>query len=203
LAGATSLGSAFFANLNGQLFLVTAEHVVKGLGGNASVTFGDAKDVATTIPLTELAGTTKLRWTFHGVADVAAMRLKPAPKIAAVLLARGLQPASFIRDVQAPDRSRPLTTIGYPLGLGGLLLGPDKRISPLSRESKPASGLLSLPRADTKQSVVTFLLDSPSIGGFSGAPVFMLPAAFSQGAGIWFMAPGPTTQVGNSPPSSL
>ncbi len=187
-SGATSLGSGFLANLNGQLFLITAEHVAKGLSPNAMVTFGDAKDIATTIPLSQLVGGTGLRWTFHGLADVAATRIKPPANIAVLLLPRALQAGVFIRNLEVPDRNRPLTTIGYPLGLGGLLLGPDKRVSPLSRESKPASGLLTLPRADTKQAVVTFLLDSPSIGGFSGAPVFLFPAAFSQGAGISFSA---------------
>lgn len=187
-SGATSLGTGFLANLNGQLFLLTAEHVAKGLTQNVSVTFGDEKDIATSLPLAQLAGSANPRWTFHGVADVAVMHLKPAGRVAALLAPRALTPGIFIKNLEVPDRNRPLTTVGYPLGLGGLLVGPDKRISPLSRESKPASGLLTLPRADTKQPVVTFLLDSPSIGGFSGAPVFVLPSAFSQGAGLVFSA---------------
>src|SRR5439155_19668766 len=87
-SGATSLGSGFLANLNGQLFLITDEHVAKVLTQNVSVTFGDEKDIATTIPLPQLAGVSNLRWTFHGLADVAVMRLKPGSKIAALLAPR-------------------------------------------------------------------------------------------------------------------
>ncbi len=186
--GGTSLGTGFLVNFQDLLYLVTAEHVANSLDRSADVTFGDASDVAVTVKLTKLAGHSKLSWVTHGTADVAVLALTPPTEIADLLAPRALQPAIFITKLEAPPRNRPLTTVGYPLGLGGLLLGSDKRISPLSRESRPASGLLTLPRADTQTPIPTFLLDSPSIGGFSGAPVFMLPAAFSQGPGVIFSA---------------
>lgn len=182
----TNVGTGFLVNLNGRLFLVTAEHLSKDLVGSASITYGDKDDKASTVALADILTSQPLKWTTHGVADVAVVELRTSHPTNQVLLPRALLPPVFINKLETPNRERPLTTIGYPLGLGGLLLGPDKRISPITRESRAASGLLSIARFDTRQSTVMFLLDSPSVGGFSGSPVFLLPNAFSQGGALVF-----------------
>jgi hypothetical protein len=180
------VGTGFLVDLNGRLFLVTAEHVSKDMTGAVSLTYGDKDDKASTVPLADILSTTPLKWVTHGVADVAAVELKaPHPAVQA-LMPRALPPQVFINKLETPNRERPLTTIGYPLGLGALLLGPDKRISAITRESRPASGLLTLARFDTKQASVMFLLENSSIGGFSGSPVFLLPNAYSQGGALMF-----------------
>jgi hypothetical protein len=186
--GDTSIGSGFVVNLTGRLFLVTAEHVAMGVTGEGALTYGGQADQAMTTPLGDLVRSQSPQWVRHGTADVAARELRTDHPAGSLLLARALPPALFSTKLASPPRERPLTTIGYPLGLGGLLLGPDKRISPLTRESRPASGLLTLLRFDTHRPAVVFLLDNPSIGGFSGAPVFLLPSAHAQGGGLVFSA---------------
>jgi hypothetical protein len=52
-----------------------------------------------------------------------------------------------------------------------LALGVTGSFSPISRETKPASGFLVLPRFDTKLPETFLLTQEPSIGGFSGAPI--------------------------------
>lgn len=187
-AGALSLGSGFVVNLDGRLFLVTAEHVSKNVAGQVAVTYGDKDDRATTTNLADLVRSKPAKWVTHGTADVAALELRTDHPAATLLLARALPLSILISKLETPNRERPLTTIGYPLGLGGLQLGPDKRLSPLTQESRPASGLVTLERADTKVSTVMFLLDNPSIGGFSGAPVFLLPGVHFQGGALVFSA---------------
>jgi hypothetical protein len=86
-------------------------------------------------------------------------------------------------DKNAPDRDRTLTTLGFPLGIGT-----QEHFSPISRESKPASGLLTLARPDTHNAAVFFLLDNASIGGFSGAPLFLIPNPYSSGGAMVFPA---------------
>jgi hypothetical protein len=181
-AGERYVGTAFAANLNGRVFLVTAEHVTKELKGEASLTYGAQGDKAATVALAELVS----KWALHGEADVAVAEVPAAHPVTMLLKERALLPQVFISKLEAPARERPLTTFGYPLGLGALLVGPDKRISPITRESRPASGLLTLKRFDTKQPTVMFLLDNPSIGGFSGAPVMLLPSAYSKGPALVF-----------------
>src|SRR2546426_10101453 len=88
--GATSLGSGFVVNLNGRLFLVTAEHVSKTVAGQVAVTYGDKEDHAATTKLADLVRRKPGTWVTHGNADVAALELRsehPAPDL---LLARAL-----------------------------------------------------------------------------------------------------------------
>ena len=183
------IGTGFLVHLPGTLYLVTAEHVARGLGTTPQLTYGGDADRAITENLTDLAGTSPLRWVFHGTADVAVLALRGKASVLAVLSPRGLQPPHLINALQAPNRDRTLLTVGFPLGFGGLTLGPDHRISPLSRESRAASGLLTLERADTKSPAVFYLLDNPSIGGFSGAPVYMLSGVVVSQGGVGFTPP--------------
>ena len=48
----------------------------------------------------------------------------------------------------------------------------------------PSSGLLRLPRFDNRKIGAFFLLDKPSIGGFSRGPVFEFLGALSSGGGL-------------------
>lgn len=183
------LGTGFLVQLPGGLYLVTAEHVVSGLVADQKVTYGAEGDVVRTVDLRDLSGGKPPAWVLHGGADVAVLSLAGPPEVMKVLSARALQPPHLINKLEAPSRERTLTTLGFPLGLGGIALGPDGRISPLSRESHAASGLLTLARFDTKKPSTFFVLDNPSIGGFSGAPVFMLSGTVVSQGGIGFTPP--------------
>ena len=67
-------------------------------------------------------------------------------------------------------RDAELTTVGFPLGLGLRNI-----FAPLTFRSFPASDILKIPRIDmTKYILDFFLLEDPSIGGYSGGPVFDL-----------------------------
>lgn len=186
---AVEIGSGFLVAINERLFLVTAAHVAALMSSKASITMGVENDVTRTIEVMALTGVPgDPRWIVHPVADVAALPLRPGADLTGLLASRALPPSVFISKLEAPPRDRPLTVIGYPLGLGVVFTGPGGKISPITRESKAASGLLTLPRADTKRPTEFFVLDSPGVGGFSGGPVFILPSAFSQGAGLVFSA---------------
>ena len=60
----------------------------------------------------------------------------------------------------APPRAFALTTIGFALGKGAQVT-----FSPITKDSKPASGVMCEGNVDF------FYLQDPSIAGFSGAPV--------------------------------
>lgn len=183
--GEIEIGSGFLVNFNNKLFLTTAAHVAGLMSAKSSITLGIENDAAMTIALSDLTGGDP-KWVLHPVADVGVLLLHPAAKIESILTGRALPSSIFITKLEAPARDRPLTIVGFPLGLGVLYTGPGAKISSIQKESKAASGLLTLPRSDTKKPTEFFVLDSPSVGGFSGAPVFVLPAAFSKGSGIAF-----------------
>lgn len=176
----TSTGTAVLVADQERLFLVTAGHVANDTNERTTVTMRIEGDRPLTFPLPQLSGNRGPQpWVFHDHADVAVLRLQPVPELMPYLKGHFLPRENLLSTLEAPSRERPLVTLGFPLGLGVR-----DRFSPISRESKAASGLLTLPRADRKGESVFFLLDSPSIGGFSGAPVFHLPGAYSAGGGL-------------------
>jgi len=181
------IGTGFLVNLNGQLVLATAAHVAKLIGSKASMTLAVENDSASTIAIPQIWGRpSEPKWIMHPTADVAVLPLHPNSELKKSLATRSLPLTIFISKIEAPARERPLTIVGFPLGLGVLFKGPSGKISPITKVSKAASGILTLSLFDTKSPSEFFVLDSPSVGGFSGAPVFILPAAFSKGGGLSF-----------------
>lgn len=177
-------GTGFFVQdeANNYLYLITAEHLALALTINCSATMQAAGDRPITLPMSELSGSTDdLNWVLHGDADVAVLRLQPKPEIFNNHLQRHFMPFSFLSEAEyIPPRHIPLTVLGFPLTLGA-----KDRFSPISRESKPSSGMLTLQRADTKRPCNFFLLEDTSIGGFSGAPLFDIAGGyFTPGGGV-------------------
>lgn len=78
------------------------------------------------------------------------------------------RPYDHINDSDIPaSRDDELTVIGFPHGLGV-----QGKFSPLTFRSYASSAFLTLPRADTKTPSDFFCLENPSVGGYSGGPVF-------------------------------
>ena len=79
-----------------------------------------------------------------------------------------------------------MATIGFLLELGV-----KDKFFPIIKIAHPASGLFRHPRFDNNIEVSFFILDDPSVAGFSGAPVFKLTSvkvgvmASKQGAFEW------------------
>ena len=79
-------------------------------------------------------------------------------------------PVDHINLANAPaSRDDELTIIGFPKGLG--ISG---KFSPLTFRSYASSSILTLNRFDTRTPSDFFCLENPSVGGYSGGPVFDL-----------------------------
>lgn len=174
------LGTGLLIADGDLLFLVTAQHVAAQMSPDSLATIRTLEDRPITVTLAKMSGSSsELKWFYHDKADVAVLPLLPGSDVMPHLKEHFLPKEMVSAKLEAPSREQPLTTIGFPLGLGV-----KERFSPISRESKTASGLLTIPRFDTKQPAIFYLLDSPSIGGFSGAPIFELPGAHSSQGGL-------------------
>jgi hypothetical protein len=159
-------GSGFFIINGAALLLVTAEHVARGLTGGALAVIQGPDGKGLEISLDRLAGA-RSSWRYHQTADLAVLCISTAQASNPILKGRFL-PVNMIRsEASAPSRAITLTVFGFPLALG--ITG---EFSPISRETRPASGLITTNRGDTKTPAVFFVTQDPSIGGFSGAPVF-------------------------------
>ena len=90
------------------------------------------------------------------------------------------------KEEKSPDRSKIITIIGFPFKLGT-----ERFFSPISRDTQPASGLLEFERADKKIKSVFFITQDPSVGGFSGGPVFDRRLPYNESGGMVIMSGDP------------
>jgi hypothetical protein len=173
-------GTGFFVTSQKQ-YLVTAGHVAKFITSKSILTMRNPGDVPATVLLSALyPGEPKLPWHFHPEADVAVLELalNSLDLTTNRFFDRRFLPMDMLNsDETAPQRERPLVVMGFPLALGTT-----GRFSPLTVEAKAASGLLRLKRPDTNTEATFFVIDRPSIGGYSGAPVFLMPWPYSDDA---------------------
>jgi S1-C subfamily serine protease len=156
-----NVGSGFLVARAQDVYLVTAAHVARNVGSDWTlfVQGSDGRPVKTRMQ--------QPPWEFAAQHDVAVLLLAPKEDQKAFLLSRSLPMKTLSARPLPPSRDITLTVMGYPLGMGV-----QGFISPLSRETKAASGFITLPRADTQQPATFIVLQDPSIGGLSGGPVF-------------------------------
>ncbi|MFH2143303.1 MAG: S1C family serine protease [Bacteroidota bacterium] len=165
----TFTGTGFFVISDLDIYLVTAEHVANTTSLNTIIVVSKENDLPFQVNLKDIIYEKSLKWTINPIADVAVLHIDLS-KIKDTLFINPM-PVEMINDsMEAPLRIRDVTVYGYPLNLG---IG--KKLSPISKTLKPASGIIELPRIDNNKTCDFFLLDDPSISGFSGGPVIELP----------------------------
>lgn len=179
----STIGTGFLVAREGRVFIATAQHVAAALQTNSTATVRLPDKGGSVIQLSKLLMS---EWRSHQTADVAVAEVKP--NIEAIsLLDSAFSYDIIISKPMTPSRSIRLTVIGFPLSLG---IG--KTVSPITRESMAASGPLDLPRFDNYVVSQFFLLQDPSVGGFSGSPVFDLHLPSMESGGISFRSSGST-----------
>lgn len=175
-------GTALFVSKDTTLFMVTAEHIARKMNSDATVIIRDEGDKPYTLTLQELWNKSEsVSWVFHDEADVAILQLHPNSQIIDKLKKHFLSLENLQKEIVAPEREKALSMIGFPLGLGV-----KDYFSPLSKEVKTSSGLLRLSRSDNKKEATFFLLSDPSVGGYSGAPIFEPPGTYTKGKSLIF-----------------
>jgi len=158
----TVSGTGFLVRDAEKLFLVTASHVARGMVYAVALTVGGPNGGPKTYNIVA-----KLNWRHHLREDVAIARLEESSPLYGELLNNALDIKMILREEGAPAPELPLVVIGFPLNLGV-----KNKFSPLRRETHAASGIIDLTRPDTGQDASFFMIQDPSIGGYSGAPVF-------------------------------
>ena len=108
-------------------------------------------------------------WKHHSIADVSAFQIKFSD-INKKFMENRFFPYDHINITQnVVSRDFELTSIGFPQGLGT-----EGAFSPFTFRSYASSGFVTLPRADTGTMSDFFCLENPSVGGYSGCPIFDL-----------------------------
>ncbi len=150
-----------------RLFIVTASHVARKMESTSILVLGGADDRPVTLQLESFAKIGS-SWKHHDQADIAIREVSVSGN-EQLFEGRFLPIDLFDKELNAASRDDDLTAFGFPLGLG---VG--EFFSPLTFVSRASSGLVTLPRFDTKQPCNFFILENPSIGGYSGCPVFTI-----------------------------
>ena len=161
-------GTGFLIGRASRYYLVTAKHVAVELGFNDKdfLITGLQDGLAGTIPLAALRRSNTGEWIHHTNADVSILPISFPQALTPFLRGHVLDAYSYLQ----PTTNRPpheviLTVIGFPLGIGwGRELG--EPFDPLILKTRAASGFI--------EAGTYFLLQDPSVQGYSGAPVFDL-----------------------------
>ena len=176
------IGTGFFVTVGNQ-YLVTAAHVAKFITTRSILVMRNPGDIPVTLSFNEFyPDATDLPWIFHPEADVAILELplnRLDSKNKEYFNHRFLSMDMINSEETAPKRERHLVVMGFPLALGTT-----GRFSPVTVETKAASGLLRVKPPGARAEVTLFVLDKPSIGGYSGAPVFLMPWPFADSASL-------------------
>ena len=171
--GSYAIGTGIFVTSpvgdgNVLLWMVTANHVAKETNEQTIVVVSTKEGIAQQLPLNlfgPLSG-----WRHHPFADISAFFIQPTTSNIQFLNGRTFLPMDhFNLEQESVSRDFELTCIGFPGGLGT-----DGKFSPFTFRSYASSGFFTFPRSDTNQECIFFCLENPSVGGYSGGPVFDL-----------------------------
>lgn len=159
-------GTGFIVNKDLDNFLVTAQHVALGMTSSTILQFRGRSEAKISVKLDDIkkAGS---RWYYHPTADVAVLPLNLS---AANNMNSEFSVFDFWNLIDsgiAPNRFEDIIVAGFPLGLGISY----NAVSPISKRVRVASDMVILNRFDTGKPNHFFLLDDPSVSGFSGGPV--------------------------------
>lgn len=164
-------GSGFLVNKGNKPFLITACHVANNIGSNFKVIMPGSGGKAIT---DKMQG---VKWYTSPTADVALILLDTDNlEKSKQFLSRCISADLITARPLPPSRDFSLMAMGYPLSLGTTGF-----VSPLSLETRAASGFVSMERFDTKKMATFILLQSPSTSGLSGGPVFDIGRSFFDG----------------------
>lgn len=168
-----SVGTGMFvSSVEGdRAWIVSASHVAHGTDSSTQVIIAGEDGRAQQLPLRMLGSIPG--WVHHPVADISAYPIFFTKMNIPFLRGRCL-PIDHINMEKKPvSRDFELTCVGFPNGLGT-----DGMFSPFTFRSFASSGFVTLPRADTHTISDFFCLENPSVGGYSGCPVFDLGYSF-------------------------
>ena len=150
------------------LWMVTANHVAKETNEQTIIVVATKDGNAQQLPLNIFGPISS--WRHHPFADISAFSIQANTSNIQFLNGRTFLPIDhFNLKQESVSRDFELTCIGFPGGLGT-----DGKFSPFTFRSYASSGFFTYPRFDTMQNCSFFCLENPSVGGYSGGPVFDL-----------------------------
>lgn len=161
-----NVGTGIFISNQNKAYLVTAEHVAKTTTADTYIVYCDSSSKPIIRKISYLNAT--LDWHFHKVADICCLEIDVTKNLD--LLNGRCFPYDHIEtDINLISRDNELTCVGFPNGLGAI-----GKFTPFTFRSYFSSNLIRLLRFDNHTPCDFLCLENPSVGGYSGGPVFDL-----------------------------
>ena len=148
-------------------WIITASHVARETNENTTVVLANQDGQAPVLSLISFGPLSN--WRHHTIADISAFQIVFGDMILPHMDNRCFPLDHFNLEKQPVSRDYELTSLGFPRGLGT-----EGSFSPFSFRSYASSGFVTLLRADTNTPSDFFCLENPSMGWYSGCPVFDL-----------------------------
>ena len=148
-------------------WIVTASHVARETTNSSQIVIATQDGKAKSLPLSIFGSISN--WSHHPIADISVLPIFFNDENIKFMENRFFPLDHFNLERAPVSRDFELTAIGFPHGLGI-----DGAFSPFTFRSYASSGFVTLKRADTNVLSDFFCLENPSVGGYSGCPVFDL-----------------------------
>lgn len=148
-------------------WIVTASHIAVEITDMTQIVIATQEGEAKVLPLSLFADVNQCR--HHRIADISVLPITFTDVNKQFMGNRFFPIDHFNMEHLAVSRDYELTTVGFPRGLGT-----EGAFSPFTFRSYASSGFVTLPRADNGVLSEFFCLENPSVGGYSGGPVFDL-----------------------------
>lgn len=180
-----TVGTGIFLSKDDKVYLVTATHVSKSTNQSSYIIVCDKSNNPILRDLNKLNKT--LNWINHSIEDISALEIDVSSNFD-ILNGRCFPYEQIELDVAKISRDDELTSVGFPNGLGAF-----GKFSPFTFRSYVSSSEITLNRADINKPALFICLENPSVGGYSGCPIFDLGIMKK---GVITSSQGPTRLIG-------
>lgn len=165
-------GTGFLSSDGSAVCLMTAQHVISSV--KAPIAIKLLVSYVPRILKLDEAAYSSAHWGMRPSTDLAAVRLKPVPNGTLHVFRR----SQIQADTPLPVKERPIVVFGFPLGIGS------SDFTPVSQEYNRACGSVEAKSDAHPAAAQYYLLDRPSVQGYSGAPAFQVPGVFDRGTNL-------------------
>ena len=160
-------GTGFFVNYDNRIFLVTANHVAEAMNPEGTVFIKQPMGFTYSITFRDLIGGRPMNWSHMPDTDCAVLELYTDVHILNILASYSIDYNKLNNVLNPPSREEPLLTIGFPHDFGY-----KNGFEPISRKTHAISDTLSDKLDDSLPEELFFIIDTPSLSGASGSPIF-------------------------------
>jgi len=162
------VGTAIFIEKDNNAYLLTASHVIANINPQTYVLLSDVNGTPTRVGLSVLLG--GATFVNHPSADLAKAQINISAINQVYIQNRCFPFAQIETNAITISKDLELTSIGFPLGLGAT----GHTFSPLTFRTFVSAPKITLARFDIGTPCDFIILELPSIGGYSGGPLFDL-----------------------------